>query len=40
MQDYANYNFEITQKMVDDTKAWIKKQNYPKPKDDITLFED
>ncbi len=40
VQDYANYSYDITQDMVDETKAWIKNQGYPKPKDDITLFED
>lgn len=35
--DYGNYEFDITQKMVDDTKAYIASRNYPKPATDITL---
>lgn len=34
--DYANYEFDVTQKMVDDTKAYIAAKNYPKPAADIT----
>lgn len=40
IQDYANYNFTITQQMVDETKSYIANKNYPKPKSDITLIED
>ncbi|MGL4852726.1 MAG: M60 family metallopeptidase [Phocaeicola sp.] len=37
LKDYADYNFTITEKMVNDTKVYIKGKNYPKPTEDITL---
>ncbi len=40
VNDYRKYNFQITQEMVDDTKSYIAKKNYPKPEEDITLVED
>ena len=39
-RDYTNYNYVITQKMVDDTKAYIASKNYPKPKEDITMLRE
>lgn len=35
--DYANYHFNITREMVNETKKWISEQKYKKPKEDITL---
>jgi hypothetical protein len=40
VKDYREYHFTITQKMVDETKAYITEKNYRKPADDITLIED
>jgi hypothetical protein len=40
VHDYRNYNYKITQKMVDDTKSYIAKKKYRKPKTDITLTEE
>lgn len=40
INDYARYNFEITQKMVDDTKEYIASKKYKKPAKDITLVTD
>lgn len=37
IEDYAKYEFNITQEMVDETKAYIASKNYKKPADDITL---
>jgi hypothetical protein len=38
--DYGNYKYTITQQMVDETKAYIAKQQYKKPAEDISLTED
>ena len=38
--DYANYRFEITPKMVEDTKKYIASKHYPKPEKDLTLLTD
>lgn len=38
--DYATYNFDITQEMVDQTKAYIASKKYPKPTQDITLVSE
>jgi hypothetical protein len=40
VRDYRTYRFTITQKMVDDTKAYIVAKKYKKPAEDITLIED
>lgn len=40
LEDYASYDFDITQQMVDQTKSYIASKNYPKPKADITLIND
>lgn len=40
LNDYRHYRFEITQAMVDETKAAIAAKGYPKPKEDITRVED
>lgn len=40
LNDYANYHFNITPKMVDDTKKWISQQGYKKPADDITMTDE
>lgn len=37
LEDYAKYDFDISQTLVDDTKAYVAKQGYPKPADDLTL---
>ncbi|MGL4327095.1 MAG: M60 family metallopeptidase [Tannerellaceae bacterium] len=36
LNDYAEYNYSISQEMVDATKAYIKSKGYPKPTTDIT----
>ncbi len=38
--DYANYTFDITPEMVDETKRWIASHNYPVPDSDLTLLTD
>lgn len=40
LDDYAKYSFTVTQKQVDDTKAYIASKNYPEPNIDITTLED
>lgn len=40
LDDYGKYNYTITQKQVDDTKAYIKGLGLDKPKKDITMIED
>jgi hypothetical protein len=40
VNDYKKYNYNITQKMIDDTKAYIKEKKYKKPTSDITQIED
>ncbi|NQU22663.1 MAG: peptidase M60 [Candidatus Nealsonbacteria bacterium] len=40
VKDYRNYDYHITQEMVDDTKSYITKKGYKKPAEDITLTED
>lgn len=40
INDYAKYSFDITQKMVDDTKAYITSKNYSKPSVDITTTDE
>lgn len=37
VNDYANYDFNITPEMVAETKDWIASKKYKKPADDITL---
>lgn len=37
INDYGKYEFNVTQEMVDKTKAYIASKNYPKPATDITL---
>ena len=39
VNDYGKYHFTITQQMVDETKAYIARKNYPKPATDLTLIE-
>lgn len=38
--DYANYRFEITPKMVEETKKYIASKKYPKPEKDVTRLMD
>ncbi len=38
--DYGHYDFNITQQMVDETKAWIAAQKFKKPATDITLVKE
>ena len=40
VSDYRKYRYKITQKMVDETKAYITKKKYKKPSVDITLTEE
>ncbi len=40
VDDYRKYRFTITREMVDDAKAYIAKQGFKKPAEDITLVED
>ncbi|WCJ59766.1 M60 family metallopeptidase [Fontisphaera persica] len=40
VNDYRNYQFRITQAMVDETKAYIAGKKYPKPAVDLTQLED
>jgi hypothetical protein len=40
VNDYRKYHYDITQQMVDDTKAYIARKRYRKPAVDITLIED
>ncbi len=40
VNDYHKYRFTITQQMVDDTKSYIAKKQYPKPAVDVALIED
>lgn len=40
IDDYAPYHYDITQKMVDETKAYIAAKQYKKPPVDITTTEE
>lgn len=40
INDYARYNFDITPKMIEDTKKYIAEKKYPKPSEDITRLTD
>lgn len=40
VKDYANYDFEVTPKMIDETKQYIASKKYPEPNVDITLLTD
>lgn len=40
LNDYAKYDFKITQAMVDETKSYLASKNYSKPASDITLTEE
>ena len=40
MDDYGSYNYEMTQEMVNKTKAAIKAMNLPKPIIDLTTLQD
>jgi len=40
VKDYRQYNFKITQEMVDEVKSYIAEKGYRRPVDDITLVED
>ncbi|MDG5800242.1 M60 family metallopeptidase [Marinilabiliaceae bacterium ANBcel2] len=40
VSDYGTYQYTMTQEMVDNCKAEIKKMNLPKPKKDLTMLED
>ncbi|TVQ07095.1 MAG: hypothetical protein EA361_18830 [Bacteroidetes bacterium] len=40
VNDYGRFNYNMTQKMVDEAKKEIKAMNLPKPKTDITTLED
>ena len=34
--DYAQYDFNVTPEMAEETKKWIADKGYPKPETDIT----
>jgi hypothetical protein len=38
--DYGNYHYSMTQKMVDECKAEIKAMNLPQPRIDLTTLTD
>ena len=38
--DYGNYDFEVTPKMIEETKHYIASKNYPKPSMDVTKLTD
>ena len=38
--DYADYDFDVTPQMVEDTKEYIASKHYPKPEKDITRLTD
>lgn len=38
--DYGNYDFDVTPKMVEETKEYIVSKNYPKPSMDLTKLTD
>ncbi|MFI3315728.1 MAG: M60 family metallopeptidase [Rikenellaceae bacterium] len=40
VNDYGQYNFNITQEMVDETKAYIASKNYKQPTIDITTIDE
>jgi len=40
VNDYRKYRYTITPQMVEETKAYLAKKQYPKPAGDITLIED
>lgn len=40
LEDYAQYDFNITQSMVDDTKKYIASKGYAKPATDLTLVKE
>ncbi len=40
VNDYGKYQYQITQEMVDETKAYIAGKGYAKPTEDLTLVED
>lgn len=40
LEDYGKYKFDITQKQVEETKAYIKSKSYKKPSIDITTIDD
>ena len=40
VNDYAKYDYIITQQMVDDAKSYVARKNFPKPVADLTLIED
>jgi hypothetical protein len=40
VRDYRNYNYQVTQEMVDEVTSYIARQGYDRPAEDITLIED
>lgn len=38
--DYANYKFDITPKMIEETKQYVTGKKYPKPEKNLTLLTD
>jgi hypothetical protein len=40
VKDYGDYEYHITQSMVDETRSYIADRKYPKPADDLTRVED
>lgn len=36
LNDYANYQFEVTEKLVEETRQYVARKKYPKPEKDIT----
>ncbi len=40
VEQYGQWNFVLTQEMIDETRRWIKEQNYPKPRHVIQYIED
>ena len=38
--DYGHYVYDITPKMIEETKNYVASKNYPKPDQDITRLTD
>ena len=40
VKDYGTYHFNVTPALVEETRSYVTKKNYPKPDRDVTLMED
>jgi hypothetical protein len=40
VNDYCIFRFNITQELVNETRAYVAAKNYPKPEEDLTLIEE